>query len=105
MTVGLEEVLVLEVDGPRGGLVETAQAVEEGGLAGAVGTDQTDDLAGLDVEGDVVQGDDPSEAYAELTYLQDRQHCRLLSRITVGRGSLFPQGHRPSGVRRVYAKP
>src|SRR4029450_5905854 len=102
--LGREEVAILEGDGAAGRLVEPAQAIEEGGLAGPVGPDEADDLARLDVEGHIVQRDDAAETHAELTYLQDWQRCRLSSRITVCGGSLFARGGRPAGGRRVYAK-
>ena len=44
--------------------------VEGGALAGAVGADQRHDLAGLDVEGDVVDGDHAAELFARLLDLQ-----------------------------------
>jgi hypothetical protein len=39
-------------------------------LAGAVGTDQRDDLAGLDVERDVVDGDHAAELFSRFLDLQ-----------------------------------
>src|SRR4029453_1488667 len=100
--VGLrrEQVAILEGDAAGRGLVEPAQAIEEGGLARPVRADQAHDLARLDVERDVVQRDDAAEADPELAYLQNWQRCRLTSRITLGRGSLDPARlRRASGVQ------
>ena len=44
--------------------VEAAEAIEKGGLAGAVGADQADDLPLVDVEGDAVESDDAAETQA-----------------------------------------
>jgi hypothetical protein len=44
------------------GLVETGDAVEQGRLAGAVGTDEPDDLPLGDVDVHVLEGDEPAEA-------------------------------------------
>ena len=45
-------------------LAESAQHIEQAGLAGAVGTDQTVDLAAVDREVDSVERDDVAEALA-----------------------------------------
>ena len=42
--------------------IEARQAVEQGGLAGSVGTDHAGDLARHDFEGNVFQRDDAAEA-------------------------------------------
>src|SRR6202043_3691199 len=52
----------LEQNGTAIGVVEPAQHVEEGGLAGAVGPDQAADFPGFDLERDVDERDDPAEA-------------------------------------------
>ena len=51
-------------------LVEPRHAVEERGLARAVGSDQADDLAGRDVEGDAVERDDAAEAHGDILHAQ-----------------------------------
>ena len=51
-------------------LVKPRKAVEEGGLAGAVGADEADDLAGGNVEGNAVEGDDATEPDGDAVYLE-----------------------------------
>jgi hypothetical protein len=51
-------------------LVQPRQAVEERGLAGAVGADQPGDLPGLDAEGDAVEGDDAAETDRHVRHLE-----------------------------------
>ena len=50
----------------RGGPVHTGDGVEAGGLARAVGPDQAEDLAALDVEADRVQGGQTAELDGEI---------------------------------------
>src|SRR5262249_27951831 len=52
--------------------IEPADAVEEGRLAGAVRTDQADDLAFADVEGDAIERDDTAETHRDVTNGQQR---------------------------------
>src|SRR5262249_48235138 len=55
-----------------------------GGLAGAVGTEEPDQLAGAHAEGEVVQGDDVAEGLAQTVELEHgddpspRRHARAL---------------------------
>ena len=51
-----------EADLARARRQRSGDQVEHGALAGAVGTDQADDLAGLDLEADIVDGDQAAEA-------------------------------------------
>ena len=53
-----------ELDGAVG-RHEAADRVEQRRLAGAVGADEADHLAGLGAEVDVVDGDDAAEAHGE----------------------------------------
>ena len=55
-----------EVDHARGGGVDAADQVEHGGLACAVGADQGKDLAALDVEADLVDGQHATKAHAQV---------------------------------------
>ena len=66
-----KEILLLEQDGAFLRLVEPAQAVEERGLAGAVGADEAADRAALDLERNAVERHDPAEADADLCDLED----------------------------------
>ncbi len=58
----VEDGLALEQHIAAVGRVEPAQAIEEGRLAGAVRADQAGDLAGEDIEGHAVEGNDAAEA-------------------------------------------
>ena len=53
--------LAVEHHRTRGGPVHTGDRVEAGGLAGAVGPDEAEDLTALDAERDRVQGGEPAE--------------------------------------------
>ena len=63
----------LEQDVAAVGRVEAAEAIEERGLAGAVGADQAGDLAGKDVEGDAVERDDAAEADRDVAHAEQRR--------------------------------
>src|SRR5437899_2381731 len=82
----------LEGDRARRRDVETAQAVEQGGLARAVRPDQTHDLSGLDVERDPVQCEDAAEPDRDVANAEDRH-------LVLRAGS-----RSPARARRVYAK-
>src|SRR5262249_3776640 len=68
-----QEALAREDDRARVGLVEAGDQVEERRLAGAVRPDQPDDLAGLDVERHVVDGDDAAETPPYVLEREQRQ--------------------------------
>src|SRR5690606_26098529 len=61
--------LACEADVAFHGVVEARDKVEEGRLAGPVRPDQRKDLALLDGEGDLVDGDDPAEAQRDIVDL------------------------------------
>ena len=67
-----EDGAALEQDVAVVGHVEARQAVEERGLARAVGADQAGDLAGRHVEGDAVQRHDAAEADRYGAHAQQR---------------------------------
>ncbi len=67
-----QERCAVEQDVAAATLVEARQAVEQRGLAGAVGPDQADDASGLDVEGDAIQRDDAAKAHAHAVHAQQR---------------------------------
>ena len=50
-------------------VVEAAYAIEQGGLAGAIGPNKTHDLARPNLKRYVVQGDDPAERLSDAAYL------------------------------------
>jgi hypothetical protein len=60
------DVLVAEDEPPVGGLVDARDEVEDGGLARAVGPDDREHLAHLDLEGHRVDGPDAAEAHPEV---------------------------------------
>ena len=64
----------LVADVALGGDVEAGEAVEEGGLAGAVGADEADDLAAVDGEVDVAYGGEAAEAHGDAAWRRGR--CR-----------------------------
>src|SRR5262249_25148094 len=64
----------VEHDPPLVGMEHAADAVEERGLAGAVGSDQPHDLAWLDGERDVTVGHEPSDAPGARLDLEQRGH-------------------------------
>ncbi len=65
------EDLAFVADFALGGDVEAGEAVEEGGLAGAVGSDEADDLAAVDGEVDVADGGEAAEAHGDAACVED----------------------------------
>src|SRR6185437_7383259 len=64
-------IAVVECDPPLARLVEAGDAVEHSGFAGAVRPDQRGDCAARDIEGKIVDGDEPTEAHEQML---DAQH-------------------------------
>ena len=64
-------------------LVEAGDAVEDGGLAGAVRADQPGDVAALGLERHVVDGEQAAEAHGQMLDRQDR----------IGRADVFAGVH------------
>ncbi len=67
------DVAAVELDAACGRIVEAEDRVEQGGLAGAVRTDESDDLALVDVEGGVVHGGQPTETDGDVVRLDQRR--------------------------------
>src|SRR5664279_353106 len=61
-----QDALSLQQDVTFAGLIEPGEAIEQRGLAGAVGPDQAENLALMHVEGHAVQGDDAAEHDADV---------------------------------------
>lgn len=61
----------LVTDGAFGGDVQPGEAVEEGGLSGAVGADEADDFACVDGEVDVAYGGESAESHGDSGGLKD----------------------------------
>src|SRR5262245_21699678 len=68
----VENALALEQDVAAAGRVEPAQAIEQGGLAGAVRADQAEHLPREELEGDAVERDDAPEPDAHDANLEQR---------------------------------
>src|SRR5439155_24941476 len=68
------DVLALDDDPARVGVVEAADHVEHGRLAGAVGPDHREDLALLDIEAHLRHGLDAAERLRDLADLDERAH-------------------------------
>ena len=64
-------IAVAQRDAAFGRLVEAGDAVEDGGLAGAVRADQGGDVA-LAAEGEIVDGDEAAEAHGQMLDAQER---------------------------------
>ena len=69
----MQDALAFHQDIARARLVKPAQAVEEGGLAGAVRSDQPKDLALMHVEGHPVQRNDAAEHDADIANRKQRR--------------------------------
>ncbi|MCY1366341.1 hypothetical protein D9M69_532330 [compost metagenome] len=82
----------VEVDAPAGGLVEAGQAVEHGGLAGAVGADQRGDGAALDLQADVVERLDATEVHHQVLDAED---------VFVAHGATPLRGVKPARLMRI----
>src|SRR5262249_53727121 len=78
------------------GADKTGDGVEQGGLAGAVRTDDANDLAGVNSERDFIEGSHRTEAHAEAG---DYQGMARMSRGGRGRG--FAQVDPAPSARRL----
>ena len=67
-------VAMLQREPALGRLVKAGDAVEHGGLAGAVRPDQRGDGAALHLEGKIIDGDEPAEPHGQML---DAQHGRV----------------------------
>ena len=74
----LEHGVAVEERRAAAGPVDAGDDVEERRLAGAVGTDQRDDLALVDVERDAVECHHTTEPDAEVAHLEQRHIGRIL---------------------------
>src|SRR5205814_9741669 len=66
----VEQRAAVENDLAGGRIVEPAEAIEERRLAGAVRADEADDGAALDVEAELVEGDNAAEVNREIAHAQ-----------------------------------
>jgi len=65
---------------PIGG-VEAAQTVKQGGLAGAVRADQTEDLPLVQVEGHTVERNDAAKPQSHVADVEQRCHVIVLDHL------------------------
>ncbi len=72
-----EEVLAHEPDRPLLGVIHARDAVEDRGLAGAVGTDDGEQLPGLDREAHVVDGGDAGKRQGHVLEIENRRAGRV----------------------------
>ena len=56
---------------PLSGVLEAGDQIEDRGLAGAVGADQAQHLAAVELEADVVDGADTAEVLRQAPYFED----------------------------------
>ncbi len=68
------DVAAVEMDAAFVGMQFTGELRDQGGLAGAVGTDDGVDFAGRDLEVDVVGGRQPAEALDQFVDGEQRAH-------------------------------
>ncbi len=80
------DILVQELDGPPIGPHHAHDHVERGGLARAVGAQQTDDLVGVDLDGDAI--DDPALAILLHEVLRAKEEVRFHPDLLFGLGGL-----------------
>ena len=76
---------------PAFGSGESEQHVDRGGLSGAIGAEERDDLAGIDLEGEVVDGGNRSEPLRQIAKV-DSEHWVSwgeVSRRTLRRARCF----------------
>ena len=73
----IRDVLAVEQDAAGGRGQKSADQIEEGGLAGAVGADHRAQLAGLDGHRDVVDGDQAAEVARDVLDLEQAHGAAL----------------------------
>src|SRR5437867_1179842 len=77
---------ILEEDSAAGRREDAGDAVEERGLAGAVGADEREDLAALHVEGHVVDGQESAEPLRDVVHPEDHAVRGLRAWVPGGQG-------------------
>ena len=68
------------------GQQQRGKDAEHRGLAGAVGTDEAEDLAGLHLEGDILQGLHPAEVFGDVGDIYSTAHISYSLLMTFGLG-------------------
>src|ERR1019366_3958783 len=75
------DVAVAKADAAGAGREEAADEVEESGLAGAVGADHRVQIAGLDLEGYAIDGDQAAEGAHDIVDLEQAHACLVGRRM------------------------
>ena len=92
-------------DAPRGRRSHAADHVEQRGLAGAVGADQRDDLAGMDGEADIAVRGEPTEvARDRLQREQFHAWCTWRPAASAGRRRASSPSTSPWAGRRCFRR-
>ncbi len=92
------DVAAVEHDPSAGGRVDAADAIEDAGLAGAVGADDGEELAGVDLEAHPGQGGHAAEAQAQV-FQSEKCHSPVTPLvIAAARGSKLRSGGTPPDV-------
>ena len=79
---------------------QRAEDAEGGGLAGPVGPQQAEHLAGIDFEAEIVNGADLAEGLADVA---DFDHCSILEKGMFGRDR--SSGGHPSALKPTLLAP
>ena len=95
----------LEDDFAGVGTEEPRDEVEDGGLPGAVGADETDDLALADVKLEIVDHLQPAERFGDAAKLEERHRQTISTRdvpkMPAGRTFMITTNNAPSRMSRV----
>ena len=90
----------VEVDLALVGLIDAGQGIEEGGFAGAVGSDDADDPAGLQLKIDPVDGGQAAERFDDVDGFQKRHDPLtqpLPGRLPACADAVLRESGRPGG--------
>ena len=101
------QVLTVDQDSAAGGFIHLGQQVEDRGLSGAVGADQTGDLGLADGQVEIVHGLQAAELNAQVAGFQDRDliHVPFRNDRMGGNRHHFCIGPVPSDFFRHAASP
>src|SRR5262249_39606724 len=90
-----------EPDHPDARMIEAGDAVEDRGLAGAVGSDERGDVSALRRETDVIDRDEAAEPHAQVLDGEDRigRHAHCRASATTSAGTSFGLPRKTEGVR------
>ena len=92
----------LEEDAAPLGMVVAADGVDEGGLAGAVGADDGQDLAPVGLEAHPAQGVHPAERQVHILHFEQRRLCHLCPPLWAASILCEPTGQLSRGRQRSH---